>query len=210
MDSFQLITLDLDYTIFLGNSIVYLNRILGISDKLERYHADYHNGRITERELNLLQTPILEQLSVSKSFEQLANGPLLKNLDNGVRMLRDAGCDVQMLTLNPLQLFFKNNHGINADMSVFEINRDNFKLVKEFPKNKAVLLRKYCLARGISLINCAHVGDALNDIETFGRVGYSIALNSSSLNVRKMASVSLQTEDFLDVANTIIRANDLA
>ncbi|MDG7001280.1 MAG: HAD hydrolase family protein [Nitrososphaerota archaeon] len=39
---------------------------------------------------------------------------------------------------------------------------------------------------------CAHVGDSQNDVETFRRVGYSIALNCSDSRVRKEASVSFR------------------
>jgi hydroxymethylpyrimidine pyrophosphatase-like HAD family hydrolase len=34
-------------------------------------------------------------------------------------------------------------------------------------------------------LKCAHIGDSQNDIETFQRVGYSIALNSSDANAQK-------------------------
>lgn len=210
MKTFKLVTLDLDYTIFLGNSVTYLNKLLRISRLLDQYHADYRDGKISEKELNDLQTPILEKVSVSKSIQLLSKGPILKNLDKGLRILRDADCNVQMLTLNPLQLAFKELYGVGAEMSLFAVNGDNFRLEGSFPENKVELLERYCIKNRVEISNCVHVGDSHNDVEAFRRVGYSIALNSSDKQVQKEASASLKTEDFLDVANTLLRANDLA
>ncbi len=102
----------MDYTLLLGNSVIYLNKVLGISKTLERCHADYREGKITERELNQLQAPLLQKVSISRSIECLTKGTVLKNLDNGLRRLRAAGSDVQMLSMNPLQAFFKASFGI--------------------------------------------------------------------------------------------------
>jgi hydroxymethylpyrimidine pyrophosphatase-like HAD family hydrolase len=51
--------------------------------------------------------------------------------------------------------------------------------------------------------------DSKNDIATFEEEGFSIALNPSDASIRRTASVSLRTYDFMDVANSILRANDL-
>ena len=209
MKTFKLVTLDLDHTIFLGNTVIYLNRFLGISKLLERYHADYRNGKISEIELNNLQTPLLEKVSVSKALELLSKGPILKNLDKGIGMLRGVGADVQMLTMNPLQVVFQKRFGIGTDTALFTIDGDRFKLSGAFPENKVELLERYCLENKIEMTSCAHVGDSQNDVATFRRVGYSIALNPSNEKVQKEASASLKTDDFLDVANTLLRANDL-
>jgi phosphoserine phosphatase len=208
---FQLVSLDLDYTTFMGNSVLFLNKMLGISEKLNEYQKNYRDGKITEKELNLRQTPILQTINLTKAFEALAKGPILRRLDRGVKMLQNEGINVQMLSLNPLQLFFTERYGIKSDISlVCEVDGDHFGEMREIPENKVELLRKYCLKNGIDLMRCAHVGDSQNDIRTFRAVGFSIALNSSDANVEKEASISLRTYDFIDVANTILRANDLA
>lgn len=53
-------------------------------------------------------------------------------------------------------------------------------------------MERYCREKNIDMKECAHVGDSQNDIETFRRVGYSIALNCSDSRVRKEASVSFR------------------
>ncbi|MGA2874484.1 MAG: HAD hydrolase family protein [Nitrososphaerales archaeon] len=209
--NFLLVTLDFDYTTFLGNSMLFLNKVLGISEKLEEYHADYRNGKISEKELNIKQNPILQKISLSKAYETLAKGPILKRLDMGVNLLRNQGIDVQMLTLNPFQLFFTNQYGIKSDISLLcEVQGDHLGETKEIPDNKVDLLKRYCVKNGIDLVRCAHVGDGQNDIETFRTVGFSIALNTSDPNVEREASVLLKTRDFTDVANTILHASNLA
>lgn len=209
--NFLLVTLDLDYTAFLGNSVLFLNRMLGISEKLEEYHSEYREGKISERELNIRQAPILQKISLSKAFEVMSKGPILKRLDRGVKLLKNAGMDVQMLTLNPLQLFFTRHYEIGSDISfLYELDGDNLGEMREIPANKIELLKKYCSKNTIDLTRCAHIGDSDNDVETFRAVGFSIALNSSDPYVDSEANVRLKTYDFTDVANTILRAGDLA
>jgi hypothetical protein len=103
---FDLVTLDLDHTAFLGNSVLYLSKSLGISEKLEELHADYRGGKISEKELNVLQAPSLQTTNLEKAFRALARGPVLKRLDRGVNILHKNGCDVQMHAFNPLQIYF--------------------------------------------------------------------------------------------------------
>jgi phosphoserine phosphatase len=210
-NNFLLVTLDLDHTAFMGNSVLFLNKLLGISEKLEECHADYRDGKISERELNIRQGPILQKISLSKAYEALAKGPILKRLDRGVRLLQNAGIEVQMLTLNPFQLFFTKQYGIGSDVSMlYDVDGGDFLgKMKEIPEDKIELLKRYCAAKGIDLGRCAHVGDSRNDVATFQAVGFSIALNSSDAVVEREATVSLRTYDFLDVADTILRANDL-
>jgi phosphoserine phosphatase len=209
--TFSLVTVDLDYTTFLGNSVLFLNKVLGISEKLVEYHTDYRDGRISEKELNTKQAPLLQKLSLAKCYETLEKGPILKRLDRGVKLLRNEGIDVQMLTFNPFQLFFTKYYGIKSDISLtYETSGDNLGELNELPENKAEFLREYSSKNGIDLARCAHVGDSVNDIETFRMVGFSVALNSSDAKVEKEASVSLRTYDFTDVVNTILHANDLA
>jgi len=210
-DNFLLVTLDLDYTTFLGNSVLFLNKVLDVSEELEEYHADYRNGKISEKELNIKQNPILQKISLSKAYEALAKGPILKRLDMGVNILRNQGIDVQMLTLNPFQLFFTKQYGIKSDISLLcEVEGDHLGEAKEIPDNKVDLLKKYCVKNGIDLMRCAHVGDSQNDIATFRTIGFSIALNTSDPSVEREANVLLKTRDFTDVANTILHASDLA
>ena len=125
-------------------------------------------------------------------------------------MLQKEGIDVQMLTFNPLQLFFSKYYGIKSDISLlYEVHGENLGAMKEIPENKVELLREYCSRKAIDLTECAHVGDSLNDIETFRAVGFSIALNSSDAKVEREVTLPLRTYDFTDVANSILQANDL-
>jgi phosphoserine phosphatase len=211
LKAFDLVTLDLDHTAFLGNSVLYLNKSLGISEKLEELHAEYREGKISEKTLNVVQAPFLQKVNLERAFEALARGPILKRLDRGVKLLQRNGCDVQMLSFNPFQIFFKKNFGINTDISfLWELDGDHLGAMGEIPEDKVELLKRYCEKNGIDLMNCAHVGDSKNDLATFNEVGFSIALNSSDTIVERAASVSLRTYDFVDVANSILHANDLA
>jgi phosphoserine phosphatase len=210
MAAFDLVTLDMDYTAFLGNSVLYLKKSLGLSERLEEFHSEYREGKISERELNLRQAPLLKVVSLTRAFEALAKGPVIRRIERGSRLLRSHGCDVQMLTFNPFQIFFS-RYGINSDISfVCKVNNDHFAEIGDFPENKLDFLKRYCRTKNLDLNRCAHVGDGQNDVATFKEVGYSVALNSSDSSVESVASISLRTQDFMDVANSILHASDLA
>lgn len=203
----MLVTLDLDGTMFMGNSVLYLNSKLNVSEKLEEYHKSYHRGEITEAQLNMLQTPILLKVSLSRALEVLANGRLLKRIEPGVKLLRESGLDVAMLTFNPYQLLFKKLFGISCDISMivdFESKGDEISNIKNVPNNKIALLRNYCSRNNIPLSKCIHVGDSSNDIPTFQEVGFAIALNADDEQVRRESDISLNTDDFSTVARAIL------
>ena len=202
----NLVTIDMDGTLFMQNSVLYLNEQMNLSDKkLREYHAKYSDGKLSEVELNILQTPILRNVSLSRAYKVLISGPILKNIGLGVNLLRKSGNDVAMLTFNPFQGMFNEYFRIKCDVSmIVELEEDRIGKVKHIPNNKITFLREYCSRNGINLGDCIHIGDSQNDVPTFNEVGFSVALNSKDDNVATEASISMNTEDFLEVVEALI------
>ena len=196
----------MDGTLFLGDSVLYLNEKLHLSPKLDQYHGAYYRGEITEVEMNFLQTPILQKLEIDRAFEILNTGPMLKQIQEGVRLLKEKGrLEVSMLTFNPFQGLYTCFFGIGSEVSPSVEIRDNrIARIKTLPQNKIFFLRKYCEGKGISLNQCIHVGEGKNDVPTFKEIGFSVALNAKEERVKRGASVALETDDFYDVARTIL------
>ena len=52
-----------------------LNKVLGISEKLEQFHADYRDGNISEKELNIRQNPDLAKDQPFEGVRSTGKGP---------------------------------------------------------------------------------------------------------------------------------------
>jgi len=64
---------------------------------------------------------------------------------------------------------------------------------------KAVVLRNLCKELGISEKECVYIGDSNTDIDAFKEVGLSIAFNSSSDELKKAATYTVDTSNLLDI-----------
>lgn len=110
-----------------------------------------------------------------------------------------------MLTFNPLQVLFEREFGIDTSISkVVEIVSDKIVRMNSIPENKIEYLEQYCKSNGINPRECMHVGDGPNDIPTFRAVGFSIALNSRHEIVKRVADLSIETDDFSIVAQKML------
>jgi phosphoserine phosphatase len=205
LGKFRLVTLDLDGTMFQGNSILYLNRKWALEEKISEAHSNFAIGEITERELNEIQIPFLIGMKLTPLLEFVKTGPLLRNIREGIAALHEAGLHVSMLTFNPLQALFEREFGIDVSIcNSVEIERDEISKMNTIPENKIKYLERHCQSKNIALSECIHVGDGPNDIQTFRAVGFSIALNSPFAEAKRNSSISLETTDFSIVATSII------
>src|SRR5487761_23336 len=206
---FRLVTLDLDGTMFQGNSMLYLKEKHALGEEIVIPHQKYGAGEITEAELNYMQIPLLRGMRLTPILKVLSTGPLLRNIRKGVEALKSSGLDVSMLTFNPLQVFFERNFAIYTSISMtVEIMDDMISKTNAIPENKLTYLEQYCDSSGISLQECIHVGDGPNDIPTFRAVGFSVSLNSKYSEVREASDISLETDDFALVSDEIVRRID--
>lgn len=66
-------------------------------------------------------------------------------------------------------------------------------------EKKAEIIRHLCLDLGIPAEECIYVGDSDTDIEAFKEVGLSIAFNSRSEELKKVASYVVESNNLSDI-----------
>jgi len=71
--------------------------------------------------------------------------------------------------------------------------------VKVGRHNKAIIIRGLCSELGISTSETIFIGDSEYDIEAFKEVGFSIAFNSKCEELKKVASVVVDSQNLADV-----------
>lgn len=70
-------------------------------------------------------------------------------------------------------------------------------------ENKAKIIQNLCSDLGISTKECIYIGDSDTDIEAFKDVGLSIAFNSDSDELKKVATHVINTKNLSDVLKYI-------
>ena len=68
---------------------------------------------------------------------------------------------------------------------------------------KAEVISRLCKDLGISLHECIYIGDSNQDIEAFKIVGLSIAFNSSSNDLKRIANITVESNNLVDVLGHI-------
>lgn len=75
----------------------------------------------------------------------------------------------------------------------------SWKLKQTDYEHKASFVREIANLHGISLKECAYIGDDVNDLAAFKTVGLSIAFNSTKLSVKQEADVVIDSRDIRSI-----------
>lgn len=95
--------------------------------------------------------------------------------------------------------------GINHIYSHCALYFDRDGLLKSWKLNptdyehKGSFVRKIAIQHGVSLKECAYIGDDVNDLAAFKEVGLAIAFNSTKLKVNQEADVVIDSRDFRSI-----------
>ena len=162
-----------------------------------------HN-RITARERLDNQYRLLSGMGLEDVLREVSKVDVIGNVREAVVKLQGHGLGVILLTDNPdfLCAHLVERFGFNgyvASKVAVKDGRITSDIVSMTDKRDG--LRKYCNWLSVSVKQCIHVGDWLNDISVFRIVGHSIALNSKLERVKKNASKAMETNNLLDVYN---------
>jgi phosphoserine phosphatase len=133
--------------------------------------------------------------------------PKIQNISEAVTELKKQGLRAILLTDNPdvladyfVKFGFERAIGSEAGVEDGYITGELRPL-----SDKSEGLARFLNEDSLGFDECVHVGDWVNDIPVFRKVGYSIALNARDARVRESASHSMNTESLLDVAEHIAR-----
>lgn len=196
------ISFDLDKTLFRQAALTEASKPLGISKKWDALDEMYQKKRITLGQCLLQQFRLLSGMRLVDVLHEVSKLQTLDNIREAVEKLQGHGLQVIVLTDNPdfLCQYLVERFGFNGYVSSKVAVKDGIITdnIEPLP-DKRVGIRKYCAWLSVPLRKCLHVGDGLNDVLVFRVVGSSIALNTKLEKVRKSASVTLETDDLLDV-----------
>lgn len=212
---YKLIVFDIDGTITRHvSSWRYIHEKLGLWDALaRRYQDEFLIGNISYEkfcELDAAHWKGLSENDVRKTFDKL---PYSKNAVNSIRRLKEMGFILAALSTG-LQ---------------FMTDRVKAELKFDYALSNRLISRKGVLTGGVK-INIAHgekdrilkkvlkkfrvkpsevisVGDSDGDIPIAKLSGYSIAFNSSSKALSKIAGYNTRTRDFNEVLRQIVLLN---
>jgi HAD superfamily phosphoserine phosphatase-like hydrolase len=196
------VSFDLDKTLFRQAALTEASKPLGIGKKWDAFDEMYQKKRITLGQCLLQQFRLLSGMRLADVLHEVSKLPTMRNIREAVEKLQGHGIHVIVLTDNPdfLCQYLVEHFGFNGYVSSKVAVKDGIITddIEPLP-DKRVGIRKYCAWLSIPLRKCLHIGDGLNDVLVFRVVAYSIALNTELEKVRKTASVTLETDDMLDV-----------
>jgi HAD superfamily phosphoserine phosphatase-like hydrolase len=207
LSSFSLLSFDVDGTLFRKPALTTAATALGIGEKWRTYDDMHLHNRITSRERLDNQFRLLSGLSITDVLKEVSKVEVIAGIRETVVKLQGHGLGVILLTDNPdfLCAYLVERFGFNGYVaSKVSVKNGHISDDVQSMPDKRDALRKYCSWVSISVKKCIHVGDSTNDVPVFRVVGHSIALNSKSEKVRKVASKVLDTDNLLEVYHYLL------
>src|SRR5437867_2067380 len=207
LTSYSMVSFDVDGTLFRRAALTTAAQALGIGERWNTYDKMYHQKRITLRECLDQQYKLLAGMRVQDILREVVKVETIAGIRETVVKLQGHGLGVTLLTDNPdfLCAYLVESFGFNG-YAASKVSVRNGRIsddVQSMP-DKRDALRKYCSWVSISVKKCIHVGDWINDVPVFRVVGHSIALNSKSEKVRRVASKALDTDNLLEVYHYLL------
>ncbi len=146
-------------------------------------------------------------MRVTDVLSEVSKIDVIAGIRETVVKLQGHGLGVILLTDNPdfLCAYLVERFGFNGYVAskVPVVDGRIASEIQSMP-DKRDGLRKYCAWMSISVKKCIHVGDWTNDVPVFRIVGHSVALNSKSEKVRKVALKALDTDNLLKSYNSLL------
>jgi phosphoserine phosphatase len=201
---------DLDGTLVPGTSTCqYLAGKLGHLEHLTKLEAQYSRGEISNAVVADGDGPFYAGQSIEAIERHLDGIPVIAGVAQGVTTLANLGIDSLICTVTwrfAAQILAARYGFIGASGTEMQLDEHGVltgRVAKYFEEfDKLAFVRTYCAERQIPLSGVFAVGDARSDIPLFGAVGFSVALNATSV-AQAAASVAVETNDLNEVLAVI-------
>ncbi|MDE1761673.1 MAG: HAD family phosphatase [Candidatus Micrarchaeota archaeon] len=218
MGKIKLVATDFDNTLVhyrgagVKSSWRMISNALGTTDKDVLLYDAYHRGEIGYVEWcdanlkNFVDAGLTEQ-SMNQIFE--ADMELMPGTRRLYESLEAQGIKVAIISggLRNCYRIFSSKFGIEPYMASFANEfffdgsgrLESGKFVKLDYEGKTEVLKGVCNKLGISLGECAFVGDEVNDLHILGSVGLPVAINTQNQQVISAAQVHIKDMDISTV-----------
>jgi HAD superfamily phosphoserine phosphatase-like hydrolase len=184
---------------------------LGIYNVHEKLKRNFETGLFrnyiewTEAACRVLQSMMLNK----KTFEDIINRrPLTQGAHELFQRLHKEGVKIAVVTGSFSMLAErakKELGGIDEILAHCDLEFDERGLLKSWRlhtidyEDKASFVERTAKEKGVPLTRCAYVGDDVNDIRAFEKVGCAIAFNAQKVKVLEAADFAVKGRDLRDI-----------
>jgi phosphoserine phosphatase len=214
MAKLKLVVFDVDGTLVkVYSSWQHLHEALGTWDRGRRYAEQFFKGAISYEEWARLDASLWRGYPLDKVQRIVGLIPYTEGAREAIDALRNAGFKVVLLSAGLSLITDRIERDIGVDYSLANELIVNKGLLTggvkvNVPFNGKVEVLHSLLGRfGVSMEECAAVGDDETLIPLFKIVGLGIAFNPRSAKVEKSASVVVKGEDLRMVLPHLLASN---
>jgi len=214
MGKLKLVIFDVDGTLVKVNSSwQHLHEVLGTWDQGEQYAEQFFRGAITYEEWARLDASLWKGLPLERVREIIYALPYFDGAKDVIVVLRKSGFKVVLLSagLSLVTERIEGDLGVDYSLANELIVKDGFLTggvkVKVPFDAKLSVLRRLLLRFGVSMAECAAVGDDETLIPLFKKVGLGISFNPHSERVERSARFVVKSDDLRDILPFLLAGN---
>ncbi len=204
---FRLVTLDLDGTLTREPSIwEYIHKRLGKwYGFAEDYQTQFLAGKISYKEFCERDAQVWKGMKVGQLFEIVKAVPFHSGVDELIYYLKQKRLKLSLVSsgLSLLSDWVHQRYGFDYSVSNDLLHKDGIltgrvKIQVHYDK-KAEWVKKILKKFEVKPEEVIAIGDSRGDMDMFQMVGFSIAFNSSCLDLEKIATVCVPSQNLADI-----------
>ncbi|MCD7782198.1 MAG: phosphoserine phosphatase SerB [Methanosphaera sp.] len=200
----KLVVFDLDNVLIDTETIDEIAKIKGIEEEISDITLQAMQGKIPFEESIIQRVKKLEGISVDEINSVIDNIPLMNGAIEAANGLKSQGYKIAIITGSFDVIALKLKEKLNVDYAFYntlEVEDGKLNGVVRGPlvtQNKIDVLKGLIEEIGLSLDECAAIGDGANDVEMIKNVKLGIAFNAKPI-LKENADVEINEKDLRKV-----------
>lgn len=204
---YKLAIFDLDGTLTRERSIwKYIHQRLGKwCGYAEDYQRRFLTGEISYERFCELDAEVWRGMSVEEVLSIVKTVPFHEGVDELIRYLKLKGLKLALVSsgLSLLSSWVHQEHGFDYSVSNELLHADGLLTgrvrIQVYYDQKAEWVRRIFEEFGIRAEETIAIGDSRGDLDMFQMAGFSVAFNSSCQDLKRIASVCVESGNLADV-----------
>ena len=210
---FKLVIFDLDGTLTQERSIwEYIHKRLGKwYGFAEEYQNQFLAGEISYEEFCERDAQVWKGMKVEELLKIVETVPFHPGVDELINYLKQKQLKLSMISsgLSILTNWVHQRYGFDYSVSNDLLHANGILTgevkIQVYYDKKAEWVRRIMKEFGVESEEVIAIGDSKGDIDMFQMVGFSIAFNSSCLDLNKIASLCFQSRNLADLIPNLSR-----